>query len=100
MSKTVNKLKTDYNNARNAYVLEYCKKQGLEFEAWIGDVLVASDYFLDFNEVRYDIDTKQPKGWHLEYYDYALSVHEMNKDKNLKQIHLVNYKQFCKLKKS
>jgi hypothetical protein len=60
------KLQKQYENICNQYLKLFCKKQDFLFEHWIGDtvggIAVCSDYFFDFSDIVYDVNTKQKKG--------------------------------------
>jgi len=71
MDKKIKKLKTDYENACNNYLDYFCKKQGLENNGWInnmvGEVAQCSDMFFIFRDIIIDINTQQPKGFILQW---------------------------------
>ncbi len=64
-------LNSTYQAACMAYVVAFCKKQGLEFDYWIGeqscDIAVMSDYYFNLSAIIYDIQTNQPKGLIMEW---------------------------------
>jgi hypothetical protein len=65
-------LKELYESACNGYVELFSKKQGIEFDGWVGDEVggIASfihQYFFDISEIVYDINTNQPKGLIIEW---------------------------------
>lgn len=89
--KTNNKeLKDLYELVCNVYVERFCEKQDMSNEGWVGDdrigeVIVCSDFFFDFHDIKRDLDTQQPKGQIIDwYYDcYA------NESSN------INYSSYC-----
>jgi len=58
------------------YVKAFCKKQDLSFEFWVADqvgtVGLFSDYYIDFSDLKLDMDTKQPKGQILEWHEILI----------------------------
>lgn len=77
MSKAIkkSKLKEDFEGLCELYLRIFCNKQELEYEenAWIGrvgEVAMIGDYFINFHDLRYDIDNDVPKGVYFEWYDY------------------------------
>lgn len=73
-SKAINPLTSRYNRLCNLYVLAFLEKQdmvGAEY-FWaanlIGGVLLVGDYYFDFNDIRLDIDTKQPPKLIFEWF--------------------------------
>jgi hypothetical protein len=70
IAKTI--LRQHYENICNAYVNEFCAKQEMDLNGWIGGevggVTECSDFFFDFRDIVRDIDTEQPKGLIIDWY--------------------------------
>lgn len=67
--KTLSKL---YKDVCNEYVRLFCKKQGLDFDGWVGNEVggiaaFSSQYFFGINDIVLDIDTDQKKYLILEW---------------------------------
>jgi len=59
------------------YVDEFSKKQGLAFDGWVGDDIggIASfieQYFFDFRDIVYDINSGQSVGLIMEWQDNTI----------------------------
>jgi len=87
------KRKANFEKAVHSYVKAFTKKHEIEFEYWIGDVAGTvgefGDYYFNFEDVRHDIDTDQPKDNIFLWYDECLESKEITP----------NYENWCKLKK-
>lgn len=70
---TLPALQKQYEAICNEYVKRFCKKQGLEFEFWVGNtpggVASCSDYYFNFDDIALDINSKQRKGVILDWYN-------------------------------
>lgn len=70
------KLKEDYQKACEAYIEEFATKQDMEFEGWVanvvGDIAYFGDYFFNFRDIVWDINSNQPKGLILDWYNRYL----------------------------
>jgi hypothetical protein len=71
-------LKQQFENVVEQYIDAFCEKQGVHKDnndCRVGDVIEINDAYLNFDEIRLDIDTNQPKGeifkwyWDNEYLD-------------------------------
>jgi len=61
----IEKLKKQHEKVCNDYIKAFCKKQDLEFQFWVADIVgeiacFGDIYFFDFTEIVYDINTEQP----------------------------------------
>lgn len=69
---TLPALQKQYEAICNEYVKRFCKKQGLEFEFWVGNtpggVASCSDYYFNFDDITLDMNTKQKKWVILDWY--------------------------------
>ncbi len=88
MKKQIIKLLENYENCCNLLVLEFCKKQDLKFEFWIGDIVgsiaVCNDYYFDMESILIDLKFNQPK-------DQIFSWYNDNMDSPLKSINYSSY---------
>lgn len=70
--KSKNKLKERYEGICNEYISEFCEKQDFNFEGWVGDnvgeIALCNDFFFNFNDIVYDINTNQQKGLIIDWY--------------------------------
>jgi len=60
-------LKKRHEKSISQYLEAFCDKQELDFDFWVGDHVGGIAHFgdivfYDFMDIKYDIDTKQPKG--------------------------------------
>lgn len=73
-------LKDEFNLIVDKYTATFCKKHELNFDGWVGNdtgtIGCFGDYFISFDNIRYDIDNDIPKGVFFEYYDYDLRIPE------------------------
>lgn len=66
-------LQQQYNAICTEYVKRFCRKQDLDFDDvhWIGGtiggVFMVADFYFDFSDIVYDINSKQPKGLILKW---------------------------------
>jgi hypothetical protein len=84
-------LKAQFEAVCGKLIKAFCKKQNVDFEYWIGDIVGGTAYFSDFyfnlDEIVHDITTEQPKGlilkWHnqkcehdqyINYYSYTMGL--------------------------
>ena len=76
----MSKLSDDFEMIVGEYMMEFCRKQEMDFDYWVGDnigeVAAMGEYFFDFMDIKRDIDYDVPKGeilyWFLsnmELYD-------------------------------
>jgi hypothetical protein len=83
-------LESRYNKVCDDYILEFCLKQDLEFEGFVGNIVggiaMCNDYFFNFSDIVWDINSNQPAetiiNWHndnmnttadkqINYYSYT-----------------------------
>jgi len=71
------KLKQLYKYVEDQYVQKFCNKHGLEFDYFGGDIYCFGDYFFSFNEIKFDLENKLPKGliieWQNDSVEYAMN---------------------------
>lgn len=73
----LNKLKKHYEFVCNGYITKFCKKQKMNFNGWVGNIVggiaYCNDFYFNFNDIVWDVNSKQPKGtivdWYYEYLD-------------------------------
>lgn len=78
------------------YIDYFAKKQDIEFNGWlvdeILDVAMFGDYFLNFSDIKFDVETDQPKGQILEWQNHVTD-HNCLLDAN--DQYRINYKSWC-----
>lgn len=88
-------IKLDYIDACNRYVAEFCRKHDFKNPDWywvggqIGTVLALNDYFIDFQDIRYDIDEQIPTFKYWDWYEASLKRAELGIKGE------INYKSYC-----
>ncbi len=69
-------LQNNYNAACEAYIKKFCKKQDMEFMGWVGDLVgdiaLCNDFFFSFRDIVWDVNSNQPEGLIIKWYDYCL----------------------------
>ena len=88
----IEKLKIQFEKCCNEYIKQFAKKQGLEFDYWIGDEVggIASfidQYVFNLDDIRYDLEENIPKGEILEWQNNNIEVATEGK--------WINYKSYC-----
>lgn len=89
-------MKEEYKKAVTAYRKAFEKKHDLTFEYWVcyevGTVAAfdLGTYYIDFQDMKYDIDNDIEKSKFFEWYDYTLDAHYKNEP-------IINYKTFLKI---
>ena len=68
----LNELKKQYEFVCNEYVTKFCNKQEMDFEGWVGDTIggiaYCNDFYFNFQDIVWDINSKQPKGAIVDWY--------------------------------
>ena len=86
-------LKEQFNEITKEYVSLFSKKHDIEFDGWIGDnvgeIAFFADYFVDFEDIRYDIDNDIEEKKFFEWYDMEIDLALAGKP-------TVNYRNFLK----
>lgn len=82
-----------YETICNQIVIEFEKKQDLNFGYWIGDIIgeiaVFNDtYYFNFTDIVFDLKTNQPKGKIIEWIEYII---EYSNDTDYR----INYETYC-----
>jgi hypothetical protein len=92
----LNKLKTDWENLTIEYVKIFCEKHEMYYEedSWvgnkIGEIICIGDYYIDFSDIKYDIDNNIPEEKFDSWYWKSLEVYQIT-GKNY-----MSYESFCK----
>lgn len=70
--KKINKLKKQYELVCNQYVDLFCKKQDMSFNGWVGNTIggiaLCNDFYFNFHDIVWDINSNQPKGSIIDWY--------------------------------
>jgi hypothetical protein len=90
----IEKLKNRYYEICNEIVSEFCKKQEMEFDSWVGDrvgeIALIGDYYLNFSDILQDLNTNQEKWFIFQWYNDSVD----NAIKNKFPIQ-INYQSYC-----
>ncbi len=82
------KLFDSLNQSIQEYIELFAKKHGLSLDYWVadrvGEVACLGDYYVNFTDVRIDLEKKIKKKFFFDWYDLTL-------DLNLKGKPVVNY---------
>jgi hypothetical protein len=67
------KLITQYENICNKIVKEFCKKQDMEFDFWVGDrtqatACISNEFFFNIADMVLDLKHNEPKGNIIDWY--------------------------------
>ena len=76
----LNELKKQYEFVCNEYVTKFCNKQEMDFEGWVGDTIggiaYCNDFYFNFQDIVWDVNSKQPKGAIVDWYYENLEIPE------------------------
>lgn len=87
-----------YENAVHEYCHAFCRKHGYHYDpdGWVGEgvggIVLVGDYYINFDDIRYDIDNDVPEDIFIKYYDYTLEIASL--DEGTGKMTNVNYKHF------
>lgn len=74
----INQLKNQYELVCNEYVAKFCSKQEMNFEGWVGDTIggiaCCNDFYFNFQDIVWDINSEQPKGIIVDWYYENLEI--------------------------
>lgn len=93
-------IKKRYENAVHEYCHAFCEKHGYHYDPneWvcdgIGTTVLIGDYYISFDDIRYDIDNNVPEDVFIKYYDYTLQISSL--DDGTGKMKNVNYPHFIK----
>lgn len=85
-----------YEDAVHEYCQAFCEKHEYQYDPddWVGNdiggIVAIGDYFVNFNDIRYDIDNDVPEDKFLHWYDYSLEIAML--DDGSGKMRNVNYK--------
>lgn len=72
MGNKLNKAIESYENVCNELAKDFCRKQDLIFDGWVGNqiggIAYCSDFFFNMNDIVLDLKTDQPKGNIIDWY--------------------------------
>lgn len=90
-------LKEQFENVTKKYVNAFEEKTELVFEDWVGrdvgGIGLFSDYFINFDVIRYHIDNDINNDLFFSWYDNSI-------ERAMKKDHIMNYPSYLKLKES
>ena len=72
-----NNIKKRYSDIVYEYVKLFCEKHDYDFdEAYTNDLFIFSicDYFIDFNNIMFDIDNNVKTDFFIKWYDFMLET--------------------------
>jgi hypothetical protein len=87
------KLKQKLESIIKEYITRFEKKQGMYFSDWTGpsgSVALIGDFYFNFSDIRYDLETDRPAELILDWYSYAI---EQDND-------YIGYEKWCESKSS
>lgn len=84
-------LKETYKTICNKYAQKFAEKHEYSFDDWVdvGEVAMMGDFYVDFRDIKYDIDNNVDVDEYVKYYDYCLEVGMLN-------LSIPNYESWCK----
>ena len=86
------RLEKRYKLICEQYVREFCEKQEMDFGGWVGNqvggIAYCSDFYFNFLDIVWDINSNQPKGLIIEWYYKSLDTPKL----------AVNYITYTKIK--
>jgi len=91
----MSKLADQYKQVCESYIKKFVEKQGYEFYGWITDEDLGvadfiDEYFINFSDMKYDIDHKIEKGLIFKWCDDSLENYQAKQE-----FPAVNYKSYC-----
>lgn len=78
----------------NAWIIKFCKKQGLAFDGWVGlevggTASFIDQYFFTLSDIILDLKTRQPKGQILSWQDEGIDFNMLREKSEW-----INYKSY------
>ena len=89
-------LKAEWCDICNQYLKLFCEKHEYTYEPymWVGDevggIIEVCDMFVNFDDIRYDVDNDVPEDYFAKWYWKGLEVYQLTGKKYM------NYPSFCK----
>lgn len=84
-------LQEQFNKIADKYIKAFCKKQDLELDFWVADIIGDTAFFADlcfsYDNIRLDVDNDIPKGEIIRWYYDTLTAH-FNKDITVENLNL------------
>lgn len=76
---TILELKNLYTIVCEEYISKFETKHGRKFTGWVADEMAEvatfiDEYYFNFSDIVYDIDTRQPKGKIFEWQNYNVNL--------------------------
>ena len=89
-------LKSRYESIVDEYLQRFVEKEGYEFCGWVADQVgetasFIDQWFINFSDIKYNIDNKRPKGEIWEWCEYNLDL-GMNQN-----INYYSYSKGCRI---
>lgn len=87
-------IKAQWQDAAEAYLREFIKKNELSDVNWIGgdiggNLLINEEHVMSMEDIRYDVDSGQPAGKWLEWSEYVSQLASVEAERT------VNYRSYC-----
>lgn len=82
-------LKSEYESVVGDYCQAFCTKHGYEYcpDDWlggdVGGIIEIGDMFINFDDIRTDVDNGIPEKVFSEWYWYGLRLHELGLPKSI-----------------
>lgn len=94
-NKEIQELKKQLENNITKYVELFCKKHDLYFDYWVADltgtiVCLSNEYYIDFNDIRHDLEQDIKKKIFKEWYYKSMEEH-------LKNNNFINFTNYAKI---
>lgn len=93
-----NLIKERYENAVHEYCMAFCQKHGYDYDpdGWVGGnvggVVLIAYYYINFDDIRYDIDNDVPEQIFQQYYNYTLEIASLDDGTdNMRQVKYPHY---------
>ena len=98
-------MKKEWRNICDEYLKAFCDKHGFRVEDayWIGDdpgtMAHIADYYIDMDDLRYDIDNDIEEGVFFEWYDFDDEIRELEQGlrayEHISELKHIGYQRYC-----